>query len=111
MWGLFAIIDFIFPFPVEWMLMKEFLCDTGSGSGLKRTIVFTGVLVLFLTDIAGMISLMIYVLFIEDSAWKGFCYSFIFTVFLLILITILAVITGSRESEEIIINELRPYSR
>jgi hypothetical protein len=105
------VLDFIFPFLKEWMLMKEFLCDTGSSSGLKRTIVFIGVLVLFLTNIAGMIFLMVYALFIEDSIWKGFCYSFIFTGFLIILIAILAAIIGNRQSEELIINELRPYSR
>lgn len=111
-WGhRLRVLDFLFPFPKEWMLMKEFLCDAGNSSGIRRTIVFIGVLTLFLTDIAGMIFLMIYAIFIEDSIKKSFCYSFIFTSFLIILVMILAAIIGSRHSEGIPIDELRPYSK
>lgn len=111
-WGYrLHVVDFIFPFPKEWMLMKEFLCDAGSSSGIRRAIVFIGVLALFLTDIAGMIFLMVYAIFIEDSIRKSFCFSFIFTSYLIILVMILAAIIGSRQSGGIPIDELRPYSK
>ncbi len=105
--GRLGVSDYLFPFPEEWAVMKAFFFDPVSGPGIKKTLAFIGVLVLFLTGIAGTISIMTAAVLMTDSIWRSFCFCFLFSGFLVILVAILAAIVPGQHNTEIFRNAQR----